>query len=160
LAAIRPFLPPGFAFFRTSPISLNYEMLALRRQRLALLPSLRLKRRYPDRRVPQLYRVINSKLSRPLEGLLQIVAMQIVNGENGDAVWCQNVCPVLSHFRTNRASPCQFPRASARLYEMPLLRRHRLGLREPSRPAVGRPARLPMRWRRDALPEVQSIQPG
>src|SRR5215468_5024100 len=44
--------------------------------------------------------------------------------------------------------------------ELTALRGQQLGLREPSRSAVGRPARLPMRRRWDALPALQFIGPG
>jgi hypothetical protein len=44
--------------------------------------------------------------------------------------------------------------------DMPILRRCRLGLRKLPRPAFCRSARLPMRRRRDALPQMQSIQRG
>src|SRR5262245_4502172 len=42
--------------------------------------------------------------------------------------------------------------------EVHLLRRHRLGLREPSGPALGGPARLLLRRRRHAVPKMQSVE--
>ena len=53
-----------------------------------------------------------------------------------------------------------FAHAPITRHDLFALRRHRLGLRSPLRPAVGRPARLPLRWGRDALPEVQPVEPG